>query len=76
MKLLENLNVIYLLSQKQLVHPLAKQIDKISKRYSLYFSMLSEVIEDNPDKVYENATTNVKAFLSLVKERCEKNILE
>lgn len=67
-----NLNDINLLVEKQLKHPLIKQIDKIVRRYSLFYSLLLEIISDNPNKVYENATGNTKAFLNLVKERCEK----
>ncbi|MFA4942805.1 MAG: hypothetical protein WC564_04175 [Patescibacteria group bacterium] len=68
----ENLNDINLLVEKQLKHPLVKQIDKIVRRYSLFYSILTEIISDDPNKVYENATGNTKAFLNLVKERCEK----
>ncbi len=67
-----NLNDINLLVEKQLTHPLIKQIDKIVRRYALFYSLLSEIIADDPSKVYENATGNTKAFLNLIKERCEK----
>ncbi|MEI7620066.1 MAG: hypothetical protein WCJ57_00665 [Candidatus Falkowbacteria bacterium] len=67
-----NLNDISLLVEKQLNHPLVKQIDKIVRRYSLFYSLLTEIIADDPSRVYENATGNTKAFLNLVKERCEK----
>ncbi len=67
-----DLNAIHALVEKQLKHPLIKQIDKIVRRYSLYYSLLTEVIEENPSKVYDNATSNTKAFLNLIKEKCEK----
>ncbi|PIT94757.1 hypothetical protein COT98_02245 [Candidatus Falkowbacteria bacterium CG10_big_fil_rev_8_21_14_0_10_39_9] len=67
-----NLNDINLLVEKQLTHPLTKQIDKIVRRYALFYSLLNEIIADDPNKVYENATGNTKAFLNLIKEHCEK----
>jgi len=68
----QNLNDINLLVEKQLKHPATRQVDKIVRRYSLFYSLLTEVISDDPNKVYENATGNTKAFLNLIKERCEK----
>lgn len=67
-----NLNDINLLVEKQLTHPITKQVDKIVRRYALFYSLLNEIIADDPNKVYENATGNTKAFLNLIKERCEK----
>jgi len=72
----QNLNDISLLVEKQLKHPLTKQVDKIVRRYSLFYSLLTEIIADDPSKVYENATGNTKAFLNLVKERCEKKYVK
>ena len=72
----KNLNVINLLVEKQLKHPLTKQVDKIVRRYSLFYSLLTEIIADDPNKVYENATGNTKAFLNLVKEHCEKKYVK
>jgi len=56
----------------QLDHPLNKQIDKIVRRYTLYFSLLTEIIEEDPAKIYNIAGSNPKSFISLIKERCEK----
>ncbi|HNX11115.1 MAG TPA: hypothetical protein PKI61_03150 [bacterium] len=71
-KIAKNLKDLYQLVERQLKHPLIKQIDKIVRRYSLYYSMLLETMGDNPAKTYENATTNDKAFFSLIKEKCQK----
>lgn len=68
----EKIDVLYSASNQQLKHPLSKQLDKIIKSYSLYFSVLHDVVNDNPIKVYDLALNNNKAFINLVKENCEK----
>lgn len=71
-KIAKNLKSLNQIVERQLHHPLMKQIDKIVRRYSLYYSMLLETMSDNAAKVYDNATTNEKAFFSLIKEKCQK----
>ncbi len=71
-KVSEKIDKLYLAVSNQLKHPLVKQIDKISKSYSLYFSILHEAIEENPLKVYEFALNNYKAFISFIKEISQK----
>lgn len=66
------IDVLYLAVSQQLKHPLIKQLDKIIKSYSLYFSVLQEVIEENPIKIYDQALNNYKAFINLIKEACER----
>jgi len=56
----------------QLKHPLTKQIDKIVRRYTLYYTIFREIAEEDPAKNYENAASNTKAFISLIKEKCQK----
>lgn len=68
----EKIDVLHLATLKQLDHPLKKQLDKIIKNYSLYFSVLQEVIEESPIKVYDQALNNYKSFINLVKETCQK----
>jgi len=72
MKIAKSLKSLYHVVERQLKHPLMKQIDKIVRRYSLYYSMLIDTISENPAKVYDSATTNDKAFFSLIKEKCQK----
>ena len=71
-KVAQNLPAIHNATEFQLAHPLIKQIDKVVRRYTLYYSILYETIADNPLKIYESATSNSKAFFSLIKEKCEK----
>jgi hypothetical protein len=63
---------IKLAVEAQLKHPLAKQLDKIIRRYSLYYWILGEIIEENPTRAFDNATSNTKAFTLAIKERCQK----
>ncbi|MDD5294514.1 MAG: hypothetical protein PHP21_01135 [Patescibacteria group bacterium] len=51
-------------------HPLAKQLDKIVSQYSVYFSVLEEVIEKNPASVYDEIKNDIKAFPRLIKKAC------
>lgn len=71
-KVSEKIDKLYLGVCAQLKHPLIKQLDKIIKSYSLYFSILHEAIDSNPLKVYEFAVNNYKAFISYIKEVSEK----
>ncbi len=56
----------------QLKHPLAHQLDKIVRQYSLYFSILSETIESDPVKIYNELEQDEKRFVSDVRKICEK----
>ncbi len=57
---------------QQLVHPLSKQLDKVVRRYSLYFNVLAETIEEDPSKVYGEIQKGPKGFLNLIRKTCEK----
>ena len=66
------IDVIYASIQEQLKHPLKRQLDKVTKSYSLYFSILEETIWENPMRIYDQASNNYKAFINTIKENCEK----
>jgi hypothetical protein len=68
----DKIDVLHLASLNQLNHPLSRQLDKIIKNYSLYFSVLQEVVEENPIKVYDQALNNYKSFINIVKEACKR----
>lgn len=68
----QRIDSLHLAISQQLKHPLHKQLDKVTKSYSLYFSILKEVIEENPIKIYDQAVNNYKNFISIIKESCEK----
>jgi hypothetical protein len=52
----------------QLNHPLIRQLDHIVRVYSLYFSVLSETIEGDPAKVYNELQKGEKSFIALVRK--------
>jgi hypothetical protein len=56
----------------QLEHPLKKQLDKISHRFSLYFTILSETIDKAPIESYNLLKNNSKNFFSSVAKVCHK----
>jgi len=56
----------------QLKHPLKKQLDRLVRRYSLYFTVLQEALADDPAKVYNEFKQNPKTFLNAVRKVCNK----
>ena len=64
----KNLTSLRLVVAKQLKHPLVRQLDKITKKYAVYFTVLVEVIEDNPVAVYDKAKNNEASFTLLIKK--------
>ncbi len=55
----------------QLNHPLARQLDKIVRMYSLYFSILAETVESDPTKVYGELERGEKAFSAAIHKICD-----
>lgn len=60
----------------QLTHPLIKQLDRTVRVYALYFSILSETIESDPAKVYNELQRGEKGFIALVRKVCNKKYLK
>jgi len=56
----------------QLSHPLAKRLDRIIARYTVFFSVLSEVIEADPVGAYHKLKSDLPEFEKTIKEVCEK----
>lgn len=56
----------------QLEHPLKKEVDKITNKYSVYFTILVDVIDDDPVKVFDAIRNDPKAFPRLIKNMCKK----
>ncbi|MFA5184637.1 MAG: hypothetical protein WC456_03895 [Patescibacteria group bacterium] len=59
------------LIDSQLKHPLARQLDKIVRRYSLYFSILSETVEADPAKIYGELERGEKGFTAAIRKICD-----
>jgi len=58
--------------EAQIDHPLVGQINRIIKRYTIFFTVLSDIIEEDPVNSYETARQNPNAFTAKVKKACEK----
>lgn len=57
--------------EKQLNHSLKKQLDRIVRRYSLYFNVLSSTFINDPVKAYAEVQKGEKGIISLVRKTCE-----
>ena len=57
---------------KQIDHPLSKQLNKLASRYTVIFSILVDVISQDPAGVYNTIKKDPKAFPRLIKQACSK----
>jgi len=69
-KIAQNIRSLRQAISASLNHPLAKQLDRIVGQYSVYFSVLAEVIGKNPTAVHDEIKNDIKAFPRLVKKAC------
>lgn len=67
-----NIDIFMSKINKQTEHPIAKQLNKIIKRYNGFYSILRDVIEEAPADVYESLRSDPKAFPRDIKKACEK----
>lgn len=56
----------------QIDHPLSGQMYRIVSRYTVYFSILTDVIKDDPAAVYESIGQGGKAFRTRIKKAADK----
>ena len=56
----------------QLDHPLTNQVNRISSRYTVFFTILKEVLSDGPEEVYNNIIKDPKSFPRHIKRVCER----
>jgi hypothetical protein len=66
-----NLGVIKKAVDAQLNHALARQLDRIISRYTVFFRILTDVIDEDPVGVYKNFKVDPKAFPRQIKQKCE-----
>ncbi len=71
-KIAQDILLIKQAIEAQLDHPLSKQIDKITNKYNVYFSILTDVIDDDPVNVFDSIKNDPKAFPRLIKNMCKK----
>ncbi len=69
-KIAEQISVLRNSIKNQLNHPLIRQVDKIARVYSLYFSVLTEAIESDPVKVYSELQKSEKIFIANLRKVC------
>ena len=67
-----NILPLYRAIQEQTDHPLANQLNRIISRYTVFFSILTDVIREDPRGVYDNFRKDPKAFPRQIKQICEK----
>jgi uncharacterized membrane protein YhdT len=64
----DNIFKIQAAIKKQLKHPLAKQIDKITKKYSIFYQILAELAEKDPIKTYNEAKNDSNSYYQQIKK--------
>jgi hypothetical protein len=55
---------------KQINHPLAGQMNRLISRYTVFSTIMIDVIKQDPEGVYESFIKDPKAFPRLVKNAC------
>jgi hypothetical protein len=68
----KNIRPVYEAVQNQISHPLSGQMNRIISRYTVFFSVLTEVIEEDPVGVYESYQRNPKSLEVNIKKICDK----
>lgn len=58
------------LIEKQLKHPLSRQIDRVVKPYAVYFSILEGAIKNDPISLYNALQSDEKQFDMIIKKIC------
>lgn len=71
-RIAKNIGSIRQAVNEQLDHPLTMQMDRVIKRYTVFFTVLNEVLErDGPQDVYNSIKTDPVAFVRQIKRVCE-----
>ncbi len=68
----ENIRSLRGLIDNQINHPISRQLDKIVKRYTGFYTILTDVIKEDPACVYESFRSDPKAFPRDIKKICDK----
>ncbi|MFH1772916.1 MAG: hypothetical protein ABH818_00965 [Patescibacteria group bacterium] len=69
-KVVNNLDKLRLSIDKQINHPLANQLAKIINQYTIFYTVLNDVIEENPVGVYEYLKEDTQTFRQVIKKFC------
>ncbi|MFH1661932.1 MAG: hypothetical protein ABIA02_02455 [Candidatus Falkowbacteria bacterium] len=68
----KNIKKLRKIIEAQIEHPLSKQLNRVISRYTVFFTALVDVIDDNPEKIYSEFKNDIKAFPREIKNKCEK----
>ncbi len=68
----ENILKIWKKIDQQIDHPLSKQINRIASSYTSFFTILTDVISENPVKCYDNIKNDPKAFPRQIRQASSK----
>jgi hypothetical protein len=71
-RIAKNIESLHEAVKAQADHPLSFQLDRIIKTYTVYFTILNEVLEEGPREVYHNIKTDPTAFTRQIKRMCER----
>ncbi|MFH1522769.1 MAG: hypothetical protein ABIE43_03035 [Patescibacteria group bacterium] len=71
-KISQNISSLQMAIENQLNHPLTRQLNRIIARYTVFYSILTEVIEGDSLGVFESIKNDAKAFPRLLKKVCER----
>jgi hypothetical protein len=58
--------------EQQIDHPLVKQLDKITNKYQVFYSILTDMIKEDPGGLYETIKNKPQVFSDLVKNNFQK----
>lgn len=61
--------------REQIEHPLTGQLNRVINRYTVFFTMLIDAIEENPEEVYASFKNDPKAIDRAIKKVCKKKYL-
>ncbi len=68
-KIAKNISLLRAAINQQLNHPLIKQLDKITNHYSVFYSILTDMISEDPVALYNNIKNKPEIFSSLAKAK-------
>lgn len=71
-KIANKSDVIWQKIEKDLAHPLKKEMDKLVRRYALYFNVLSDTISEDPVRAYKASQQGEKTFNKMLIKTCQK----
>jgi hypothetical protein len=71
-KIAANIMALRQAIEQQLDHPLVKQLDKIINKYTVFYSILTDMIKEDPTGLYETIKSKPEVFSDLVKNNFKK----